>query len=246
MSEENLNVSNPIGLREEQQTVSQQPAEGGGNAEPGQGTATEFLTREEAERWKEDILRQAQSLTDKAASKTDKKLREELKKLDDVLKIQRENGIDIPPQKERELRRDIYDNVMKETTQELPGQLNTVIPNQGIENLPPEAVARAAVLDELTQDVFKEVGVVLEPNDPEASMVDQTSPAAFLKSVRAAVEKKKQRVNTPVEARIASINKGQPTDLENEYLTKKNEIHGDVDKLIALKKEYRKKGLQID
>ena len=247
MSEENKGVSPAGNPGEGSQTASQLPAEGGSNVESGKGTAAEFLTREEAERWKDDILRQTQSLTDKAASRMDKRLQEELSKVDDVLKIQRESGIEITAQQEKEMRRSVYDKVLKEeANQEMPGQQTNLTPSQNMSAVSPEAAAQAALLSSLADDIFKEVGITVDTEDPEASLVDQSNPTAFLKTIRAAAEKKKQRVNTPAEARVASLTKGQPSDLEAEYLAKKKDIHGDVDALFALKREYRAKGLQID
>jgi hypothetical protein len=247
MSEENLNgVSFAGGTGEGSQTTSQQPAEGGSNVEPGQETAPEFLTRAEAERLKEDILRQTQSLTDKAASRMDKRLNEELQKFNDVIAMQRENGIPITPQQESDLRLKIYDKVLKESAQsQSQGQLGASIPNQSTPTLPPEVAAQAQLVNDMTEDVFKEIGVVVEPNDPEAEMVDQSSPTAFLKSIRVAAEKKKQRVSTPAEARIASQLTGQTTDLETQYKERLSKLQGQTDAIIALKKEYRKKGLHI-
>lgn len=246
MSEENLNgVSFVGGAGEESQTASQPPAEGSGNVESGKGAQPEFLTREEAERLKEDILRQTQSLTDKAASRMDKRLAEELKKIDDVVKIQRESGITITPQQESDLRRTAYDKVLKETTQEPQGQLNTVTPNPSIQTLPPEVVAQAQLANEIAQDIFEELGVTVEDKDPEASMVDMSSPKAFVNSIRVAAEKKKQRVSTPVEARIASQLTGQTTDLETQYKERLSKLQGQPSAIIELKKEFRKKGLQI-
>jgi len=99
----------------------------------------------------------------------------------------------------------------------------------------------------MAEEIYKKAGVSILPDDPEVSMVDQSSPVAFLTTLQQAVEKKKQRVQTAPEARITSLVRGQQpnTNLEAQYLEEKSKIQGDVQELIKLKKKYRAKGLQI-
>ena len=233
------------------QDASLQTSQDVENTEQGQATEPEYLTRAEAQRLRQEItdevLRQTQSLTDKAASRIDKKLQDELKKIGDVIKLQRQAGIEITPEQERAMRQTAYDTVFSQLSDSEPdhpkGQ-NTPSAPVGEDEKAMRAVA--AAMNDLTDDIYKEVGVVVEQNDPEVELIDQSSPAAFLKSLRKAAEKKAQRIATPAEARITSLAKGTKTSLETQYAEERAKIQGDVEALIQLKKKYRAKGLQIE
>ena len=72
-----------------------------------------------------------------------------------------------------------------------------------------EAESRAAMAAELVtqmgMDVMKEVGVEVLTTDQEATNLDMSSPSAYLKTLREAAEKKKQRLNTPSAGRLAGV-----------------------------------------
>jgi len=208
-----------------------------------------YLTREEAQRLfeeqKNEVLKQTQSLTDKASSRLDKKLRDELKKINDVIDLQKKAGIPITPEQERALRQEVYDSTIKQFGEEEEPSDKTAQPNIPQDPQQAAQMAAAAVIDSLVKDVYKEAGVTVMEDDPEAELIDRSSPTAFLTSIRQAAEKKKQRIQTAPEARITTLGKGQQSNLEAQYLEEKNKIHGDVNALIELKKKYRTKGLQV-
>lgn len=218
-----------------------------------QSTEPEYLTRKEAQRLFEDqkneLLKQTQSLTDKASSRLDKKLRDEIQKVNDVMDLQKKAGISITPEQEQNMRRMAYDNALGSMTEDTDDLQKGVAKPKEVSD--PEQVAKVAavVMDGLVNDIYREIGVTVLDGDPEVDLVDQSTPSAFLKSIRAAAEKKKQRTETAPEARITSLGKGQPTNLaaslKGQYEERKSKIQGDVNALIALKQEFRKKGLQI-
>lgn len=207
----------------------------------------QYLTLKEAQRLleeqKDEVLRQTQSLTDKASSRLDKKLRDELKKINDVISLQKEAGIPITPEQENAMRQKVYDKALQQFGEE--EEPTTTAQEQPVDPRQMAEMAAAAVVSGMANDIYKEAGVTVKDNDPEAEMVDHSSPTAFLNSLRAAVEKKKQRVQTAPEARITTLGKGQSTNLEAQYLDEKKNIQGDVNALIELKKKYREKGLQV-
>lgn len=212
----------------------------------------QYLTREEVQSLldaqKDELLRQTQSLTDKASSRLDKKLRDELKKVDEVIALQKAAGLQITPVQESALRAQVYDKALKELGTE-EGSDSAPAAQQGFQDDPSQAAqkAAAAVINGMAEEIYKKAGIMVMPDDPEASMVDQSSPVAFLTTLQQAVEKKKQRVQTAPEARITSLGRGQQpnTNLEAQYLEEKKKYQGDVNALIELKKKYRAKGLQI-
>jgi hypothetical protein len=216
-------------------------------------TEPQYLTREEAqhlfEEQKNDLLRQTQSLTDKASSRLDKKLREEIKKVNDVIDLQKKAGITITPEQERVMRQMAYDNALGSISEDAEDLSKGAAKPQEINDPEQMAKAAAAVIGGLANDIYKQAGVTIYENDPEVDLIDQSSPIAFLDSIKAATEKKKQRIQTAPEARIASLGKGQSTNLEAQmiaqYEERKSKIQGDVEALIALKKEFRSKGLQV-
>jgi len=72
-----------------------------------------------------------------------------------------------------------------------------------------KAAIASQVITDLGIQAMKEVGVDVLTNDPEASMIDTSSPSAYIQSVRKAAEKKMQRINTPSEGRLAGVPGGQ-------------------------------------
>lgn len=232
----------------ESQDVSQPNPQGQGTEEQEQET-TEYLTRQEAQRlveqMKDEVLRQTQSLTDKATSRLDKKLKEQLEIVNDVIELQKKAGITVTPEQERALRQEAYDKAFSTLDDEERSAVSGTQPQRQDE--PGEAEkAQAAIMQNLTMDVYKEAGVELYPGDPEVELIDYSTPAAFLKSLRAAAGKKKQRIETPAGGRITSLaQKGQQKSLEAQYLEEKAKIQGDVNALIELKKKYKAKGLQV-
>ena len=211
-----------------------------GHAEP----ANEYLTRQEAQSLKEDILRQTQSLTDKAASRIDKAISEKLQSVNETIKLQREAGVEITPQQEIAIRQRVYDDVLSKPDQSVNPQ--AVAQQKPVNEREIAAQAAAAVIDRMAQKIFDSTGVEVNKDDPEAEMIDQSSPEEFLDSLRKAAEKKAARVNTPSAAKIASMGRpqGQSPNLEAEYREKAAKLQGNVSALIELKKEYRAKGLR--
>lgn len=232
------------------QDVSQDVSQEAAGAEQEQSTEQQYLTRQEAQRLfqeqKDEFLRTAQSLTDKASSRLDKKFRDEIKLVNGAIELQKKAGIPITPEQERAMRQMAYDSAIDQVAKEEDDPAVTVQKPKLPED--PQQVmqmAGAAVVDGMLQDIYKTAGVTLMDNDPEADLIDKSNPMAFLKSVEAAVEKKKQRVQTAPETRITSLGKGTQTNLEAQYLEEKSKIQGDVPALIALKQKYRSKGLQV-
>ena len=242
MSEE----QKPVSFSEEE--VSQSTPQDVENVEQQEETASEYLTRDEAQRLmdsvKEDVLRQTQSLTDKTASRIDKKLQDELKKINEVITLQRKAGIDITPDQERAMRQTAYDNVFSQLSENDPEHPTGVQPQPAGEK-DQVMQATAMLMNRLTDGVYKDVGTVLMEGDPEVGLIDNSTPEAYLKTLRKAAEKKAQRVSTPAEARITSLAKGTQTNLESQYAEEKSKIQGDVQALIELKRKYRAKGLQV-
>lgn len=181
-------------------------------------TASEYLTRQEAERLvesvKEDVLRQTQSLTDKTASRIDKKLQDELKKINDVISLQRKAGIEITAEQERNMRQAAYDNVFSQLS-ESETDHPTGAQHQPKGEQDPSLQATIKLMNRLSDDIYKDVGVTLIEGDPETELVDMSSPEAYLKSLRKAAEKKAQRLETPVEARITSLARGSSISEES-------------------------------
>ena len=195
---------------------------------------------------KDDILRQTQSLTDKATSRIDKQIQERLQSINNAIKIQREAGVKITPQQELAIRQRVYDDVLS-NPESSTNPSEPVAQQQPLGEREIMARAAAAVINRLTQKIFDDTGVEVNVDDPEAEMIDQTTPESFIESVRKAAEKKAQRVSTPPQAKIASLGRtqGHSPNLEAEYAEKRKGLQGNVSALIELKKEYRAKGLQV-
>ena len=95
---------------------------------------------------------------------------------------------------------------------------NPVMGNQ-INNPEVEKAAIAAqVITELGNEEIKKIGVQLFGNDPEISLIDQSSPSAYVQSCRKAAETKAKRLNTPSEGRLAGMPGGQYSNEDAEAI----------------------------
>ena len=68
-----------------------------------------------------------------------------------------------------------------------------------------QAMIEAQKVTNIALQEMDDVGVRVMNNDPEASMIDRTSEAAYIRSCRTAAEAKKKRLETPSEGRLPGL-----------------------------------------
>jgi hypothetical protein len=78
-----------------------------------------------------------------------------------------------------------------------------------------QSIIEAQKVTNIAMQEMDEVGVRVLNNDPEVSMIDQSSEAAYIRSCRKAAEAKIKRLNTPSEGRLAGMAGGQYSGSED-------------------------------
>lgn len=220
-----------------------------GQPENKEGKPVEYLTRQEAERLKADILedvkRQTQSLTDRASSRIEKRVQDELKKFDEVVKIQKQAGIEIDQATLKNLRNEIVTNALTQVEDQPAPAMQSGQPPSSTEQ------ALIAFTNQAAEAIAEELGVTLEKDDPEAKLVNHDSPKAFLSSLRKATEAKKQRLEqSPAsDVRVPTMNVGSPSvgSLTEQYKSEMLANRGTgLPKMREIKEKYRKMGVDVD
>lgn len=175
------------------QQTGGQPASGG--AQP--GGEPKYITMEQAQalitQAREETIRQAQSLTDKAESRIQKTVAERFKSVEDAYKILN-NGQDMPAEQKEAARQKVIAQVLSEqpSNQQPGGQGGQ--PGANGQQMDPDMQAELEYTDRFTTDLYEEYGLSLEEEDPEVKNLNFSSPGAFRKSLRPALEAKKVRL----------------------------------------------------
>jgi hypothetical protein len=170
-----------------------QPGQVAPETPPGgeQSTGQQFVTVEEAKRLAEaaaeQAFRRAQGLVDKASQANQLKVREALSKVDDVLKMQRDSGIQITPEQEAALRSRVMEKAYTTDGDKPLSQAGETLPDQ--DAVPPP--------DPITAEAWRRMqanGVIIEETDPEIKLLEgSTSPQDWLAKIDQAIIAKKVR-----------------------------------------------------
>lgn len=176
------------------------PAQAG--QEPSSAPQPKFITLEEAQKLanqaaldaEERAFRRAQGLVSKADNRITQKVQQDLAALQSMITLQKSAGIEVTPQQEAQLRNQIIANAYSQGEQPTP---NTEQPAK------PEPEAQPGVSDPITAEAWRlmeAAGIIINDDDPEAEKLDQSGGYAFLRSIEAAIETKRQRIaSTPMQ-----------------------------------------------
>lgn len=163
----------------------EQPGVAEGDAEPKEGQ--EPITREqldaELKKVQEQAFREAQSLVDKGDNRVSKEVRERFQALDDRRAEMTAAGQPVSDEAFARLLEDERLKILASTD----GQAAQPGDGEDTEALIEDTNRKA-------QEIWKEVGVTIEKDDPEASSLDFTTPAIFLTTARAAAIVKAARL----------------------------------------------------
>lgn len=157
------------------QTSGQQPVIPAVTPEnPGGNNAPQYVTKAEAQGMVQEALRQAQSMTDKSKAQV----------MNEVERLTKAGITATPEQVQKMISAEEANQ-----SQQVNSQQQQAAQPAAQENQPLDPVVRKAL------KIQDELGVKLDPDDPEMQLVVQTDdPEEFLNSVRAAVNKKSERV----------------------------------------------------
>jgi hypothetical protein len=183
-----------------------------------------------------ELNRQQQGLAKKRENRI---LSEVTKRLEAV----RQSGVEMNPQQQQALQQATANQVIRELDE--PGE--TEPEHQPAKVKQPTTRSEIEVIQ---QELAEEYGVFVTPQDPEANGLDMSSPRKFLKSYEDALKAKVARsspaaTSTP-QARMPTGGGGATVGLQEEYESKLKTLgRGKVNQIVALRDEYRKKGLPI-
>ena len=161
-------------------------------ATPAEPNQDRTITLSEAQRLIQDAvnqsLRQSQSLTDKSEARIRKDIQDKLNQIDQARKTFEAAGVTITPEINERIRRQVIDDgLLGETSQAGAGTQPAAEPSQANANDP---------ISQTALTMMQEAGVTVLDTDPEASMLDQSSPRAFLRSLDKAIEAKRERMGS--------------------------------------------------
>lgn len=177
------------------------PAQAG--QEPSSAPQPKFITLEEAQKLanqaaldaEERAFRRAQGLVSKADNRITEKVKQDLAALQSMITLQKSAGIEVTPMQEAQLRNQIIANAYSQG--ELP-------PTNTEQATKPKPVEQEVAADPITAEAWRlmqAAGIIINDGDPEAEKLDQSSGYAFLRSIEAAIESKRQRIaSTPMQA----------------------------------------------
>lgn len=138
----------------------------------------------------EKAFRRAQGLVEKTNSGVLKKVQENMAALEKSFKLQADAGFPVAPEQAERLKAQVLQQAFTE-----PEPAPPPAPAPAAQPGAPEAADLDPVNAEALS-MMRLAGVTIEDSDPEAKLIDQASPYAFLKSVDKAIEAKRTRLGT--------------------------------------------------
>lgn len=215
----------------------------------GNNGAPQFLTREDADSLKAEIMstiedtisRKTQSFSDKVSSRLEKDIASKLSSLKNTIDFQRSAGMDISPEVEHTLQ--------QKAIAEAYSRQATLPPAEPTPPPPAPSIPINQYVDETVIELEKVMGIGLTKSDPEAATLDSSSPQKFIASYTRALQAKKARETPPPpSANNVPVMGGamNPAGLAGQYQAEIAKLRpGDVDALINIKTKYRRQGLRI-
>lgn len=162
--------------------------------EPQSAAQPKYLTMEEAQHLaqeaEERAFRRAQGLYDKRSEGIEKRVQTALEGLGNTLTALKANGLEITPEVEARLRAGELERALTAPSASPPSTEPGPAQDPGQE--PDEEPGDPITAEAWT--MMREAGVTIEPGDPEAKTLDNSSGYRFLKSVEAAIEAKRARL----------------------------------------------------
>lgn len=196
------NGSDKDGSQSESSVTPSPPAE-----ESGQGTQPQFVTAEILDQRLTEFERKIQSSRDSALSTFDKRVRNKIEQVEKDIEAWRKAGVNITPEQEQQRRIDAMQQAMLENpdANSSSSQSAQAMQDKDLERITNEVNARA-------KQYMDQVGITFEENDPELMLLDQSSPEAYLSSLRMALYQKRMRIGEvqqpSAQARVPSMAQG--------------------------------------
>jgi len=196
---------------------------------------------------KQDVLRQTQSHTDKLGSALDKRIKSAQEKADTAINLAKASGVNLTPDQERAISQAAVNEAMtaRDDSPDVPDKGRQVGATTDQQNIVQREVEK----------IFKRTGVYIDPEEANALIGEVDSPYEYLKKFEEICTDRASRPQA--ETRIATMfpNAGKPAGLEQlqrQYEQEMAQIvagkhptvrRGNTAQVVALKNEYRKKGL---
>jgi DNA-directed RNA polymerase subunit F len=221
---------------------SQDVANVGGQEQPG----NEPVTQAQLKAAIEDAVRKAQSMTDKMGASVDKRIKEAKERAELAIKIVEEGGIKLTEEQKRAILHGETDKAIvppdaaQSSLQEGRGQQQ---PD------PTEQMVNAEV-----QKIMERTHTYISPQEARVLIGDVDSPYEYLKRFEEIAHDR--ATQAPSESRVPSMApvSGKAPSLQAQYDAEMKQImeqrhptirRGEAEKILKMKAEYRKKGLDI-
>ncbi|RME37942.1 MAG: hypothetical protein D6794_06155 [Deltaproteobacteria bacterium] len=173
----------------------------------------------------EQSRRMAQSLTDKADTRLQKLVQSRIAQLEEAWKMQAELGMPVPDDEQKEAARQKVAQSVMEAAGDGGAQDDAALPQDDGKGTNDNETA--AIVNRRAQAIYEKYGIDLNEDDPEAELIDQSSPGAFLVSLEEALVRKKKRVSGARAANLggngkpaAQVQPGSGFDLLQQYYRK--------------------------
>lgn len=214
----------------------------------GEEPQPKYVTEDTLKSTLESFERRMQSSRDSALGTFDKRIKAKIEQVEKDVKGWREQGVTISPEQEQQRRMKALEEVMLENpdTNQPSGQ-----PGEATQGVPDEAVVKET--NARAAQIMQQTGIQIEDGDPELVLLDQTSPEAYLASLRNALYQKGLRAGStqssaPPEARIPSMGQGRKptTDIEKDFLKEYQAAEGKgLEAARQIRQKYMSKGVDV-
>ena len=248
MSDENgaalFNPGSGVTPKGKEDNIDPTPSQTEGQDEESQ--QPKYITEDILNERLEDFQRRVQSSRDSALSTFDKRIKSKIENVERDIEAWRKTGVNITPEQEQQRRLNaLQEAILENPDAPSPSSQPANARQQGNQE---ELVKR---INAQAYQISQQAGVQLAENDPELTLLDQSSPEAYLQSFRNALYQKQLRTGQnakPPEARVPSMGTATkpPADLAEQFLKEYKAAQGKgLQTARDIRERYRQRGLNV-
>lgn len=226
----------------------------------------QYVTRQDLETLKEEVIRQAQSMTDKMGSRLDKEIQSALTEATRSIELAKEAGMEFTPQMEQAIRDKAINKAYANLNQQQPSspQVSGNLAQQQTQQTQEQGNQPSSFVEQEVHRIMAETGVYISPDEANRLIIPEgetLTPYQYIQAFEQIAKQRQQNISQPQgpNPNIPSyVSGGKPaspqTALRREYEKELRQIRdgshpkirrGDLPAIQRLEIEYRKKGLDI-